>query len=80
VNEVTPAGARELLDQLLRMLAREAASCDRKAQTERANADQLHGADSRGLAGYALGYAEANENFARQLRALIAEAKGSVEC
>jgi hypothetical protein len=77
--KTTRTSARERLDLLLRMLAREADYCDRKAQTERANAERLHREFNRGVAGYALGYAEANENFARQLRALIAGAKGSMK-
>jgi hypothetical protein len=79
VNEVTPASPRARLDQLLRLLAREADYCDRKARTERANAERLHREFNRAVAGYALGYAEASENHARQLRALILDTNGTVK-
>jgi hypothetical protein len=80
MREATPVSAAEKLDLLRRLLVREADYCDRKARTERVNAERLHRDFNRAVAGYALGYAEANENHARQLRALIVETNGTVKC
>jgi hypothetical protein len=69
----------ERLDLLLRRLAQEAGHCDRTARAAHCRAEQLGHGLSRGLAGHALGYAQANEAFARRLRELVAT-KGAVKC
>jgi hypothetical protein len=80
MHKAKPISAAERLDQLRRLLVREADYCDRKARTERANAERLRQEFNHAVAGYALGYAEANANHDRQLRALIAETNGAVKC
>ena len=62
------------LDLLLRLLAKEADCRERKAAAGRVRAMEFRGEEKRGLAGHALGSAEANDDCARQLRALIATA------
>lgn len=77
--EITPNDA-DRLDLLLRLLAQEADHCDRTAQTEHARAEELRRELNRGFAGYALGYAQANEDFARYLRGLLVDATGAIAC